>query len=161
MTAKHLTWTPQIQAAFLEALALSGNVRKAAAAIRRSPATVYDRRKKDPAFAQLWDETLQAAMDTVIEPEAIRRAVEGVAHPVYFQGAKVGTRQEYSDLLLLSLLKAWKPDRYRERREVTHAGAIGLLRKLEQVGKMSPDELATFLKDVEQHVNALEPETRP
>jgi hypothetical protein len=90
MTAKHLPWTPKIQAVFLAALAETGNVRKAAAAIRRSPTTGYADRQKDPALAQAWDETLQAAMDTVLEPEAIRRAVEGYETGVYYQGKRGG-----------------------------------------------------------------------
>jgi len=127
----------------------------------RSPTTVYAYRQKDPAFAQLWDETLQAAMDTVLEVEAIRRAVEGVEQPVYFQGKQVGTKREFSDTLLIFLLKSWKPDKYRERREIVHAGSVALLRKLEEVGKMSPEELQAFLLEAEQYINGLEPEGRP
>jgi hypothetical protein len=157
---KHFPWTPTIQTRFLEALADTGNVRHAALHIKRSPTTVYKHRQRDPAFAAAWDAALNSAMDTVLEVEAIRRAVEGVEQPVYYQGAQVGTRREYSDTLLIFLLKGWKPERYKDRHEVVHAGSLALLRKMEQIGKMSPDELTAFLQDVERHVNALEPEER-
>ena len=62
--------------------------------------------------------------------------------------------------MLIFLLKSWKPDKYRERREVIHAGSLALLRKMEQVGKMSPEELQSFLADVEAYTNTLEPEGR-
>jgi hypothetical protein len=51
------------------------------------------------------------------------------------------------------LLKGWKSERYKERREVFHRGAMELLRKLERIGTMTPDELQTFLLDVESYVN--------
>ena len=53
-------------------------------------------------------------MDTVLEPEAIRRAVEGVEKPVYQGGELVGYVREYSDTLLIFLLKGGKPHKYRE-----------------------------------------------
>ena len=59
------------------------------------------------------------------------------------------------------MLKGWKPARYKECREVVHAGAMALLRKLEQVGKMSPDELPAFLLEAAQEVNGLKQEGRP
>ena len=96
---------------------------------------------------------MEQAMDTVLEPEAIRRTVEGVEKPVYHQGRQVGTVREYSDTLLIFLLKGWKSERYTERREVFHRGAVELLRKLERIGTMTPDELQTFLLDVEAYVN--------
>ena len=35
--------------------------------------------------------------------------------PVFYKGAKCGAVQKYSDLLLIFLLKARRPDMYRER----------------------------------------------
>lgn len=53
-----------------------------------------------------------------LEQEAIRRAVDGTNKPVFFQGEIVGFEKEYSDTLLVLLLKAHKPDKYRERSDV-------------------------------------------
>jgi len=152
---------PKKQTAFLETLAATGNVRKAAQAAHLAVSTVYKYRLRDASLAEAWDEALQVAMDTVLEPEAIRRAVEGVEQDVYYQGRKVGVERQYSDVLLIFLLKGWKADRYRERREIIHAGSLALLRKMEQVGKMTPAELQAFLLEVEQHVNNVEAEGRP
>jgi hypothetical protein len=158
---KHLPWTPTIQERFLVALANSGNVRHAAECIKRSPTTCYNHRQRDPAFAAAWDAAMETAMDIVLEPEAFRRAVQGVEKPVYHLGSQVGTVREYSDTLLIFLMKGWRPDRYKDRREVVHRGTLELLQKLERIGAMDADELTAFLKEVEQHVNQLEPEERP
>ena len=152
MAALHRV-TPKKKTQFLDALALTGNVRQAAKAVGFSANRFYVHRRQDPTFAQAWEETMEQAMDTVLEPEAIRRTVEGVEKPVYHQGRQVGTVREYSDTLLIFLLKGWKSERYTERREVFHRGAVELLRKLERIGTMTPDELQTFLLDVEAYVN--------
>jgi hypothetical protein len=161
MSQKRDSLPPKTQAAFLAALAETGNVRQACRSIGRCPATIYKYRQKDPAFAAQWDETMALAMDTVLEAEAIRRAVDGVEKPVYHQGQVVGTVREYSDTLLIFLLKGWKSDRYRERREVFHRGAVALLQKFEQIGAMDADELQRFLQDVEAYTNGLAQEGRP
>ena len=161
MSHKRDSLPPKTQAAFLAALGSSANVRHACRVVGLGPTTVYKYRGRDPAFAQRWDEAMELAMDTVLEPEAIRRAVEGWEMGVYYQGQKVGVETQYSDTLLIFLLKGWRPDKYKDRREVLHAGSLALLRKMERIGTMTPDELQTFLQEVEQHVNTLEPEAQP
>lgn len=47
--------------AFLKALERTGNIREAARAIRRSPATLHHRRGAHPAFAQRWDAAITVA----------------------------------------------------------------------------------------------------
>lgn len=120
--------SPQIAAAkreaFLKALALTGVVAKAAAAIGMDRSTV-SRWRADPAFSQAWDEALEEAADR-LEAEAIRRAVEGVEEPVYQGGQLVGTRTVYSDMLLGKLLGANRPAKFRERYDVTSAGTLTL-----------------------------------
>lgn len=111
------------RARFLDALRETGNVVQAAKKVRCSRQILYLHRKVDDAFADDWDAALQEAMDTVLEPEAIRRAVTGVDKPVYQGGEKVGTIREYSDTLLIFLLKGGKPAKYRERYE--HTGKDG------------------------------------
>jgi hypothetical protein len=106
--------------AFLDALARTGNVTRAAKAVHVTNRTAYNARNDDPAFAAAWDAALDAAMDLVLEPEAVRRAVEGVERPVYHQGKKIDSVREYSDTLLIFLLKGGRPAKYRERYE--HSG---------------------------------------
>ncbi len=120
--------TAKKRARFLEALRDTGNVVQAAKATRCSRQILYLYRRGDAAFAEAWDAALQEAMDTVLEPEAIRRAVTGVETPVYQGGKEVGTIREYSDTLLIFLLKGGKPAKYRERYEYSgeHGGPMVL-----------------------------------
>jgi len=68
-------------------------------------------------FAEAWENGAE-----VMEAEAFRRAVTGVNKPVYQMGFEVGVVREYSDTLLIFLLKGRKPDVYRERTELTGRG---------------------------------------
>ena len=85
------------KAEFLDVLAQTGNVRQAAKAVGFSANRFYVHRRQDPLFAQKWEETIQQAMDTVLEPEAIRRAVDGVEKAVYYRGAVALLRQLVKD----------------------------------------------------------------
>ena len=91
---------------FLEKLRNSGNVRlscKAAGVPRR---TIYNWREKWTTFRDDWDEAMEEACD-ILEGEAWKRAVDGG-----------------SDRLLMFLLKAHKPDKYKERTEVEQKGKL-------------------------------------
>jgi hypothetical protein len=85
-------WRP----AFLAALRNSGNVRAACRAADVSRQTVYEHRATDPEFAAAWQETLEEALD-VLEAAAWSRAATS------------------SDTLLMFLLRAHRPEVYRER----------------------------------------------
>jgi len=113
--------------AFLVALASNGNITKAAAAAEVARSWAYTCRAADPSFAEDWDEALEIAADT-LEDRAWRRANfediqykftksgDPILHPVtgepYFE--HVG-----SDTVLITLLKAHRPDKYKDRKEVT------------------------------------------
>lgn len=108
---------------FLAALSQTGVVRDATAVARIDRTTAYKARANDPVFAEAWDVACEDAADAA-EAEAWRRAVEGVDKPVFQGGLCVGTIREYSDGLLTLILKARRPEKYRERHhvsaEVTH-----------------------------------------
>lgn len=93
--------------------------------------TVYDWRADDATFAAEWDAALDQAADTM-EREAFRRAVEGVDEPVYgslgqgMGSGEVGQIRKYSDTLLIFLLKAARPEKFRERTEQQHTGAVNV-----------------------------------
>jgi hypothetical protein len=76
--------------------------------------TAYDFRAIDADFAKAWDDAYEEGTD-VLEQEAFRRAAEGVEKPVFQGGVLVGTVREYSDHLMLALLKARRPQHFRER----------------------------------------------
>lgn len=101
---------------------------------------MYAQRKDDPDFAQDWADALDTAAD-VMEHEAFRRAVKGTIKPVYQNGKLVGSIKEYSDTLLIFLLKAARPEKYRERTETRHTGLTA-----EQAANLSNDDLEAELK---------------
>lgn len=108
-----VTWRDK----FLRRLAATGNVTAACRSAKISRQTAYNARAEDPHFAAAWDEALIVATE-LLELEARRRAEKGVLDPIYFQGQQVGKIRRYSDTLLIFLLKAHAPEKYRERLEV-------------------------------------------
>lgn len=113
---------PGWERAFITALANTGIVRAASQAAQVGRSTVYDRREASEAFAAAWDDALQEAAD-MMEAEALRRAVHGWQEPVYYKGKVVGHVLKHSDVLLIFILKAARPEKYRERYE--HTGKDG------------------------------------
>ena len=111
------------RAAFVAALAETGIVRLAAEAAGVHRGVAYRWRREDADFREAWDAAREEASDA-LEAEAWRRAVAGVRRPVFWQGEEVGEVVEYSDRLLELLLKARRPDVFRERSTVTHEGAV-------------------------------------
>ena len=99
---------------FLRVLAQTGKVVEAAKACGFvDTSTIQRYRREDEDFAKDWDVALQAAAN-VLEEEAIRRATEGVLEPVFYKGDVVGYKTNYSDSLLMFVLRGLKPDTYRE-----------------------------------------------
>jgi hypothetical protein len=90
-----------------------------------SRTTVYRWQEDDEEFAQLYRQAEIEATET-LEAEAHRRAVFGVKKytPILHKGSVVYVVEEttYSDTLLIFLLKARAPEKYRERFDVTTAG---------------------------------------
>jgi hypothetical protein len=109
-------WKP----AFLKAFAETGMVAAACKQANVSRSYVYEARQADEKFAQMWEDIENASTDEM-EREAYRRGVKGVEEPV-FQGKElVGHVRKFSDTLLIFMLKARKPETYREttRHELT------------------------------------------
>ena len=63
--------------------------------------------------------TAGAQATEVLEREAWRRARDGTPEPVFQHGKEVGVIQRYSDQLLMFLLRARAPERYRDRVDVS------------------------------------------
>lgn len=104
--------------AFLRVLAITGNIIKAAHAVGYADTTRLNRlRHEDPVFAAEWQAALVAAGD-VLESEAMRRALEGVAKPITYRGEITGHETVYSDTLLLALLKANNRAKYGDQKEI-------------------------------------------
>ena len=107
------------QRAFLDALAESANVTWACKAAKIPRRTAYEWREADPKFAKAWEEAVDLGTDA-LEDEAIRRGHAGVDKPVYQGGEKVGVVREYSDTLLIFMLKARRPEKFKERAQIDH-----------------------------------------
>jgi hypothetical protein len=110
------TW----MSAFLEVLARSGNVTLACFAADTDRQNAYQLRDRDAGFKALWEAALEMAAD-LLEEEAWRRALEGVERYVVSQGKIVlapdGTpliEEHYSDMLLDRLLRAHRPEKFRD-----------------------------------------------
>lgn len=110
------------KAAFLEHYAHTGNIAAACRLSGIGRRTVYHWIEEDETFKPLFEESKLDASDS-LEHEARRRALVGVERPVYQGGKQVGKIREFSDTLLIFLLKGAKPDKYRERFE--HTGKDG------------------------------------
>lgn len=106
------------EAAFLRVLARRGNVSDACKQADIERRTAYARREVYPEFAQLWDEAIKQASDS-LEEEAWRRATAGVDKPIFYKGEQIGTVTEFSDALLMFLLKGNKPEKFKERTDIT------------------------------------------
>lgn len=104
--------------AFLAAYRETCNVRLAADMAETSRSSVYRWRDQDTEFEEAFELARADAAD-ILEAEAHRRAVEGVEKPVgWYMGEPGGTVREYSDTLLIFLLKGARPEKYRKRFDV-------------------------------------------
>lgn len=108
--------------AFLEAYAQWANISHACRVAGVPRQNVYDWQEHDPEFAAAFHIAESAATER-LEREAWRRAVEGTPYErtSYWHGEPVGTdhKIEYSDQLLMLLLRARKPETYREKVDVS------------------------------------------
>ena len=139
--------TPQKKKAFLESLSSCGNVTLAARESGITRQEWYRERADDEKFAATWEGAVQLGVEA-LEDEARRRAVDGVDEPVFYQGKVSGHVRKYSDTLLIFLLKAHKPEKYRERHEIT--GRNGGPIQTEDLTELDTDErarrIASFLE---------------
>jgi hypothetical protein len=110
-----------VRARFLKSLASSGNVSLAAHTSKISRSSLYHWRERDKGFASAWLEAIEVATDA-LESEARRRAIEGVETTIIHGGRMVRdddgnplTIRRYSDTLLALLLRAHRPEKYRDK----------------------------------------------
>ena len=106
-------WGPR----WLARLAETCNVTAACGMAGIGRSTVYDARDNNSAFAEAWTEAEADAVDN-LEAECRRRALDGTRRPVYQGGKLVGHVPEYSDVLAMFLLKAHRPQKYRDVHEL-------------------------------------------
>ena len=101
-----------------------------------------------------WDHLIEAGTE-VLEDEALRRARDGTDKPIYQGGKKVGSVREYSDTLLIFLLKARNPAKYRERIDahVTGDVKVNIVNFTgEPMGTFGPDQAPAIEHDGDAEV---------
>lgn len=110
--------------AFLNALKKTGNVSLSAKEAGINRQTAYEWREKDATFAALWQEALDEAIDT-LEEEAWRRGRDGTPEYVTCgkglvldKNGEPLMQNRYSDTLLVRLLTAHRPERFKDRSSV-------------------------------------------
>lgn len=118
--------------AFLKAYAQTANITKAAEAAKLDRGLHYHWIDTNPKYQRRFLAAERMAAD-VIESEAVRRATEGVMEAVYYQGRAVGAVRRYSDGIMLTLLRGFKPQKYAiQKTEITGAdgGPVEIIQRL-------------------------------
>ncbi len=108
-------WTPEKQRAFIETLADTGSVDQAARMVRMSVTGCYRLRRAPGAedFNAAWSAAIDAASKKLLDA-AFERALVGSEEPVFDrEGNRVGRRFRQSDRMLMFLLRAYMPERFR------------------------------------------------
>ena len=128
--AKYKRITPYRITRFLQKLRETGRVTTSAEHAQIARSAWYDRREKDPEFAQAWDDANAGYIDDG-EAEAMRRAIEGDDRKIpytHFEGDEKETRfytvNQKSDRLLELFLKSRHPD-YKPTKALEHSGPGG------------------------------------
>jgi hypothetical protein len=109
---------------FLEVFVEVGTVYGATRIVGIDQSTPYKLRERDARFAAAWADAEEQSTQA-LENEARRRALVGTEEPVYQGGQLVGVIRKFSDTLTIFLLKARRPEVYRENHRVELTGDQG------------------------------------
>lgn len=94
---------------------------------------VVEEWKKDKTFTRRLSLAMEDAAD-LLEKEARRRAVDGIEKGVYFKGEKCDTEVQYSDSLMMFLLKGRRRSVFGEaidiNADIRHSSIITVLKAL-------------------------------
>lgn len=143
---KHIASPAAQKRAFLAAFAITGIITRASEASGVTRQRHSEWMKSDPAYAELFAEAKEVAIEE-LEAEVRRRAKDGVQRLKFYQGELIRiplvdgygkqvsdndgqpimvpyVEHDYSDTLLMFMLKALRPDVYRERVESKVTGSL-------------------------------------
>lgn len=137
--ARHNSWTPARQAAFLRELSATHNVAAAARSVGMSRQSAYQLRAKlrGEPFDAAWEAAFVTRFDVLAEA-ALDRALNGVEVPHYYNGELVGTSRRYDERLTLSLLSMRRnlarpePNEYQPASAFAADDVAGLIDRVEQ-----------------------------
>lgn len=110
---RHDGWTPERQRGFIEALAKSGSVARAAEAVNMAKEGAYQLRLHPEAaeFRRAWDAALDYGV-RVLADAALDRAIHGVPVPIMHAGEQVGERRVFNERLTMFHLRHRLPRTY-------------------------------------------------
>lgn len=149
--------TDQRRKIFLAELAAHGRVATAARAAGLDRSDTYKSRDRDPEFAKQWDDALEMFIDS-LEGAARLRAVEGTEKGVWHQGALVGTERQYSDSLLLAMLRAKRSREYGDKSKMELSGPEGAPLQITEsptaIGRKIAFALAVAMRAKEQEIDS-------
>jgi hypothetical protein len=141
---------PRLKETFLKEYANCGVVRYAAEKVGISRDLHYKWMNNDPVYAKAFEDACEEASD-VMEKEARRRAIEGIDKPIYYEGERVDTVKEYSDTLLIFLMKGARPGKYREKWEVPPIVPPAVTNNVQvNITSLNADELANFIESTKR-----------
>lgn len=119
-------WTPaltrELKMVFLRAYARHGIISDGTVAAGITYRTYHRWRKDDEVFNEDC-KTAESMANDLMEREARRRAIDGFERPVIYQGEVTETYTDYSDSLLTTLMKGNRPEKYKERTQLS--GSVG------------------------------------
>ncbi|MCW6531691.1 hypothetical protein NED98_15695 [Sphingomonas sp. MMSM20] len=114
-------WTIERQRRFIATLADTGSVTLAATEVGMSSSSAYRLRRlpEGQGFATAWDIAIDNASRRLIDI-AMDRVIHGSDEPVFDRdGNRVGRRVRYNDRLLMFMLRALQPERFRHANRAT------------------------------------------
>lgn len=148
---RHDGWTPERQKAFIEALADTGCVDRAATMVNMAQTNCYALRRAPGAeeFRRAWDAALDFGVKR-LKDVAFQRAIEGQLVPVFVAGKLIGFRRVYNDKLLIFCLRHYGQDSSGRRTTINYfstrasassgqAGA-GVLRDASSTSSAAPQD---------------------
>lgn len=97
--------------AFLSAYSQVGTITHAAKAAGVDRTLHFHWMKADDEFAEAFEQARQCFCDE-LEFEAMRRARHGVQQDIFYKGVKIATKRDYSDALIIFMLKGARPEKY-------------------------------------------------
>ena len=137
-------WTQARQVDFIAALADCGVVEQAALAVHMSVKSCYRLRRAPGAgnFAAAWDAAIHNASKRLLDL-AFDRAINGSDEPVFNKdGQRIGRRMKTNDRLLMFLLRAYMPDRFRslghDPKLIDHEPLVALAPVSDALARLNP-----------------------
>jgi hypothetical protein len=118
---RHDGWTPARQKAFIEALADTGCVERAARMTNMSSENAYVLRRSAGAdeFRRAWEAALDFGLKRM-KDIAFERAIEGQLVPVFVAGKLLGFRRKRNDALLMFCLRHYGQDAQGKRTTINY-----------------------------------------